>query len=107
METRLSDEAPSVETLYVGQAMANAVLYKLLLSITTNLVHTAPEERETESADIIARSLADYVLAAEFDPDITDLPPGSFDREVAHTMALDALTEAVRDIRRLVLGLPE
>ena len=98
---------PSVETLYVGQAMANQVLFKLLLSVATNLVHTSPEEREAESADLLRETLAAYAQAAEFDDGVTDLPAVAYDRDAAHQMALDALDEALTMIRTRVLGMPE
>lgn len=103
-----SDERPSVETLYVGQAMANTVLFKLLLSVTTNLVHTSPEEREAESGDILRATLKAYAEAADtHDTGVTDLPVGSFDPEIARQMAVDALDEALTTLRTRVLGMRE
>lgn len=101
------DDGPSVETLYVGQAMANQVLFKLLVSLATTLVHTSPEERETESADLVRQGLADYANVAEFDTDVTGLDPASFDQDAAKQIAIDQLDEALTMIRRHVLGMRE
>ncbi|MBN9304084.1 MAG: hypothetical protein BGO82_17065 [Devosia sp. 67-54] len=103
----MAEDRPSVETLYVGQAMANDVLFKLLLSVSTNLVHTSPEEREAESADLVRRTLSDYAAAAVFDDAVAGLEPGTYDRDAAHQMALDALDEALTTIRTRVLGMRE
>lgn len=101
-------DPPSVETLYVGQAMANMVLFRLALSVATHLAHATPEERLAEGADILRQALEDYAAAADTNThQVTDLPPGSYDVEVARQMATDALDEALRDIRVLVLRMPE
>lgn len=102
------DEGPSVETLYVGQAMANAVLYKLALSLATQLAHTAPQERMAAGADVLRQTLADYAAAADTHThEITDLPTGAYDPEIARQMATDALDDTLRDIRMLVLRTKE
>lgn len=101
-------DTPSVETLYVGQAMANGVLYKLAITLATHLAHSSPEERTAEGADILRQALKDYSVAADtLTHEVTDQPAGSYDIDVARQMATDALDDALRDIRMLVLRQPE
>lgn len=100
-------KSPSVETLYVGQAMANKVLLQLAVSLATNFVHTDPEERTRDGWELTRQTLENYAASAVFDDADAGLRPGTYDRDAVHQMALGALDEALSTIRRIVLRMPE
>jgi hypothetical protein len=97
-------EQPSIETLYVGHTMAMLALRDLSRDLAAYLAGVERVDGSpSEEGEACVRRLLERLAERHLDTDVTDLPPGSFDADMAKAIALDTIGEQVRFITESAL----
>ena len=95
----MDTEEPSVETLYVGHTMAMLAMRDLSRDLAAYLAGVERVDgTPSEEGEACVRRLLERLAERDLDTDVTDLPPGSFDADMAKAIALDTIAEQVRFI---------
>lgn len=102
------DKMPSVETRFVGAAMANFVIGRLATNLAIYLASPPPRisGRPIETGAEAVTSLLGDLDASQLDPAFAGLPDGSYDADIAKKIALEMIHDQVIEIRSVVFGEP-
>ena len=105
-EPKMTEPLPSHATMYVAHAVANDALVKLAMSLAVNMALVGPMERAVSGREILADTLTGFAVAMDCRPGpIAETLPelGAYDADMAESLAMEIVGEAIELIRVRVL----